>query len=328
MTTRLIDNFDGVLADLDGVVYTGPSAIDGATEALDKLAGEGKSLAYVTNNASRSPEEVAAHLRELGAPATAEQVFGSAMAGAELLARQVPAGATVLVVGSQILADSVRAQGLVVVAASDGQPDAVIQGFSPSLGWKDLAEASYAIQAGALWVATNLDMTLPQERGFAPGNGALVAAITTATGQTPLSAGKPEPALFETAARHSGVARPLVVGDRLDTDILGGNRAGMDTVLVLTGVDSPQTALAARFDERPKYMIRSLGELYEEYPASDAHNGAYSCGAAQARVSGSTVSISGHEDDLNSWRAACAAWWAAHPDRTPDAAPEIVFTAA
>ncbi len=328
MTTRLIDNFDGVLADLDGVVYTGPRAIDGATEALDKLAGEGKSLAYVTNNASRAPEEVAAHLRELGAPATAEQVFGSALAGAELLARQVPAGATVLVVGSQILADSVRKQGLVVVSASEGQPDAVIQGFSPNLGWKDLAEASYAIQAGALWVATNLDMTLPQERGFAPGNGALVAAIATATGKYPLAAGKPEPALFETAARHSGVERPLVVGDRLDTDILGGNRAGMDTVLVLTGVDSPQTALTARVDERPKYMIRSLGELYDEYPQTTADNGAYSCGAALARVSGSKLSISGREDDLNSWRAACAAWWAAHPDTTPEAAPEIVFAAA
>lgn len=328
MTTRLIDNFDGVLADLDGVVYTGPSAIEGACEALDKLAEEGKSLAYVTNNASRSSEEVASHLRELGAPATAEQVFGSAMAGAELLARQVPAGATVLVVGSQILADSVRAQGLVVVSASDGQPDAVIQGFSPSLGWKDLAEASYAIQAGAIWIATNLDMTLPQERGFAPGNGAMVAAITTATGRSPLAAGKPETALFETAARHSGVERPLVVGDRLDTDILGGNRAGMDTVLVLTGVDTPQTALAACVDERPKYLIRTLGDLYEEYPASTADDGAYSCGAAQARVSGSTVSITGHEDDLNSWRAACAAWWAAHPERAPDAAPKVVFKAA
>lgn len=326
MTSRLIDGFDGVLADLDGVVYTGPSAIDGATEALEKLVGEGKSLAYVTNNASRSPAEVAAHLRQLGAPATAEQVFGSAQAGAELLAREVAAGAAVLVVGSQILIDCVTAQGLVVVPTSDHRPDAVIQGFSPDLGWKDLAEASYAIHAGAIWVATNMDMTLPQERGFAPGNGVLVAAIAAATGKSPLVAGKPEAALFETAARHSGVARPLVVGDRLDTDILGGNRAGMATALVLTGVDSAQTALAARVDERPKYLIRTLGELYEEYPAVIADNGAYSCGAALARVSGSIVSISGREDDLNSWRAACAAWWAAHPAMTPDAAPEIVFS--
>ncbi|WP_248763870.1 HAD-IIA family hydrolase [Pseudarthrobacter sp. SSS035] len=328
MSMRLIDGFDGVLADLDGVVYTGPRAIDGATNALDKLEGEGKSLAYVTNNASRSPEEVATHLRELGAPATAEQVFGSALAGAQLLAAKMAAGAAVLVVGSQILADSVRAQGLVVVSSSDDRPDAVIQGFSPALGWKDLAEAAYAVTAGATWVATNMDMTLPQERGFAPGNGSLVAAVAAATGKSPLVAGKPEAALFETAARHSGVERALVVGDRLDTDILGGNRAGMATVLVLTGVDSVQTALAARLDERPNYVIRSLGELYVEYPAITADDGAYSCGAAVARASGSTVSINGRENDLNSWRAACAAWWAAHPLMTPRSAPEIVFTTA
>jgi glycerol-1-phosphatase len=325
MTTRLIDGFDGVLADLDGVVYTGRRAIDGATEALGKLVGEGKHLAYVTNNASRSPSEVADHLRQLGAPATTDQVFGSAQAGAELLARQVAAGATVLVVGSQILADSVTAQGLVVVPASDRPVDAVIQGFSPTLGWKDLAEAAYAIAAGAIWVATNVDMTLPQERGFAPGNGTLVAAVATATGKSPLVAGKPEAALFELAARQSGVTRALVVGDRLDTDILGGNRAGMATVLVLTGVDSARTALAARVDERPQYLIRSLNELFEEYPEITYDDGACSCGAATARVSGSTVSISGREDDLNSWRAACAAWWALHADAAPDAAPEIEF---
>ena len=328
MTKRLIDGFDGLLADLDGVVYTGPRAIDGATDALEMLAGEGKALAYVTNNASRSSEEVAAHLRELGAPARAEQVFGSARAGAELLAGVVAAGASVLVVGSRILAESVRAQGLVVVPTADDRPDAVIQGFSPALGWKDLAEAAYAITAGAIWVATNMDMTLPQERGFAPGNGSLVAAVASATGKSPLVAGKPEAALFETAARRSRVQRALVVGDRLDTDILGGNRAGMATALVLTGVDSVHTALAARLEERPDYLIRSLGELYEEYPAITADDGAYACGAAVARVSESTVSISGHEDDLNSWRAACAAWWTAHPDMTPDAAPKIVFSTA
>jgi hypothetical protein len=155
-----------------------------------------------------------------------------------------------------------------------------------------------------------------------------VAAVAAATGKSPLVAGKPGAALFETAARHSRVERALVVGDRLDTDILGGNRAGMATALVLTGVDSVQTALAARLDERPDYMIRALGELYEEYPAITAYDGAYCCGAAVARVSGSRVSISGREDDLNSWRAACAAWWAAHPDMKPDGAPEIMFATA
>ncbi|MHA7281127.1 HAD-IIA family hydrolase [Arthrobacter sp. MDT2-2] len=326
MTERLIDGYDGVLADLDGVVYAGPHAIPGATTALDKLAGEGKSLAYVTNNASRSSEQVAAHLRELGAPAAAEQVFGSALAGAELLAGMVAAGSTVLVVGSETLADAVRAQGLVVVASADDRPDAVIQGFAPGVGWKDLAEAAYAVAAGAVWVATNTDMSIPQERGIAPGNGSLVAAVAAATAKSPAVAGKPEAALFETAARHSGVDRALVVGDRLDTDILGGNRAGMATALVLTGVDSVRTALVARVDERPDYLIGSLAELYEQYPAVTYDDGSYGCGGSAAHATETTVTISGREDDLDSWRAACAAWWSVHPEEAPAALPEIRFT--
>ncbi|PRB32757.1 haloacid dehalogenase [Arthrobacter sp. MYb23] len=328
MTKRLIDGYDGVLADLDGVVYTGPRAIDGATEALERLGEEGKRLAYVTNNASRSSEQVAAHLRELGAPATAEQVFGSALAGAELLAGQVAEGSAVLVVGSDSLADAVRAQGLVVVHSADDQPDAVIQGFSPELGWKDLAEAAYAVAAGAVWVATNTDMSLPQERGFAPGNGTFVAAVAAATSKRPSVAGKPGPALFETAARHSGLARPLVVGDRLDTDILGGNRAKMDTVLVLTGVDSVHTALAAHVDQRPDFLIGSLAELYEGYPTIEPDGVSYSCGEAVATATVTTVTVSGREDHLDSWRAACAAWWAMHPEVAPSAAPEVSFTVA
>ncbi|WP_181035144.1 HAD-IIA family hydrolase [Arthrobacter sp. B0490] len=325
---RLIDGYDGVLADLDGVVYAGPHAIAGATDALERLAAEGKRLAYVTNNASRSSEQVSAHLRELGAPATADQVFGSAQAGAELLARQVAVGSTVLVVGSETLADVVRAQGLTVVGSADDRPDAVIQGFAPTIGWKDLAEAAYAVAAGATWVATNTDMSIPQQRGIAPGNGTLVAAVAAATGKSPLIAGKPGAVLFENAARHSGVERALVVGDRLDTDILGGNRAGMATALVLTGVDTVRTALAADVAERPDFLLASLGELYVEYPAVTADDGAYACGAAVARVTGTTVSVQGREDDVDSWRAACAAWWAAHPHTTPESAPEVGFTSA
>ncbi|MHA7283705.1 HAD-IIA family hydrolase [Arthrobacter sp. TMS2-4] len=328
MTDRLIDAYDGVLADLDGVVYAGPHAIPGATAALERLADEGKSLAYVTNNASRSSEQVAAHLRELGAPARAEQVFGSALAGAELLAGMVPAGSSVLVVGSEPLAECVRQQGLVVVGSAEDEPDAVIQGFSPDLGWKDLAEAAYAVAAGAVWVATNTDLSIPQARGIAPGNGTLVAAVAAATGQSPAVAGKPEAALFRTAARHSSTERALVVGDRLDTDILGGNRAGMATALVLTGVDSGRTALAARADERPDYLLASLSGLYEAYPAVALDDGAATCGTATARVSGSTVTISGREDDVDSWRAACAAWWAAHPAATTAAVPAVRFEAA
>ena len=319
----LISSYDALLADLDGVVYAGPNAIPGAVKSLEQLADSNIALAYITNNASRSAEQVAAHLRELGAPATATQVFGSAFAGAELLATLVPAGSTVLVTGSQTLIDQVKAQGLVPVTSADPVPDAVIQGFDPNLGWKDLAEAAYAVAGGAVWVATNTDLSIPQLRGIAPGNGSLVAAVTAATGSTPAVAGKPEAPLFTTAAKHLGVSRPLVVGDRLDTDILGGNRARMDTALVLTGVDTVRTALAAVAAQRPTFLLANLKALYEPYPEITQSAGVYQCGASSATVDGGTVHLTGSTDNLDTWRAACSAWWDANPETATAALPTL-----
>ena len=326
MTKALIADFDAVFADLDGVVYAGPHAIPGAPEALQGLEGAGVKLAYITNNASRASATVAAHLRELGAPATPENVFGSAQAGAELLAGLVPAGSTVLVTGSATLTEQVRAQGLVPVASAEDKPAAVIQGFDPGLGWKDLAEAAFAVTAGAVWVATNTDLTIPQARGIAPGNGTLVAAVAAATGRTPVVAGKPEAPLFTTAARHLGVERPLVVGDRLDTDILGGTNAGYATALVLTGVDTPASALAARTAERPDYLIPSLGAFYEPYPEVERDGDGFRCGEAAAAVSGDEILIAAPEGDLDGWRAACAAWWEARPEAAARTSPAVRWT--
>ena len=328
----LISGYDALLADLDGVVYAGAHAIDGAVEALDALAPAGVRLAYVTNNASRSVAEVADHVRSLGAPATASQVFGSALAGAELLATLVPPGAPVLVIGSATLAEAVSSQGLVPVASARENPAAVIQGFSPALGWTDLAEASYAVAAGAVWVATNTDLTIPQARGIAPGNGSLVAAVTAATGKHPVVAGKPEAPLFLTAAAHLDARRALVVGDRLDTDILGGNRAHMDTALVLTGVDSVQTALAAVTAERPTYLLARLGELHLPYPPVLSHTGTgdgggHSSGGIRAIVRDGVVLVDGPESSIDAWRAACAAWWHARPDVDIAYLPKVRFAA-
>lgn len=323
MTEALISGYDAVLSDLDGVVYAGPHAIAGAVEALERLAEVGVGLAYITNNASRSSEEVAAHLRELGAPATAGQIYGSARAGAALLAEHVPAGARVLVTGSAELAEQVRAHGMTPVHSALDEPDAVIQGFDPGLGWRDLAEASYAVAAGAFWVATNTDMSIPQARGIAPGNGSLVAAVHAATRRTPLVAGKPEAPLFTTAAHGLGARRPLIVGDRLDTDILGGTNAGIDTAAVLTGVDTVESILAARTAERPKYLLQDLGGLYEPYPQIVEADGTFRCGGSAARVESGVVMLEGGREDLDSWRAACAAWWAANPQVDAPRLPEI-----
>lgn len=262
MSPALIDAHDGLLFDLDGVLYTGPHAVPGAVDAVTQLRDRGLRCGFVTNNASRSAEEVAAHLRELGIEAHAEEVFGSAPAGVALLSGQVPAGATVLVVGSDYLRGLVAEAGFVVVDSAQDAPAAVIQGFCPEIGWRNLAEASFAVNDGARWFATNLDVTLPRDRGIAPGNGSLIEAITRATGKTPQAAGKPAPMMFTQAAASLGLHHPLVIGDRLDTDILGGNRAGFTTALVLTGIHSAQDAAAAEDTMRPQHILTTLGELF------------------------------------------------------------------
>lgn len=320
---QLISRFDALLSDLDGVVYAGPHAIPGAVESLLRLADLGVGLGYVTNNASRTPAQVAAHLRELGAPAEDHQVVSSSQAAAELLASLLPAGAAVLITGSPALAHEIELVGLKPVHGAEDKPVAVVQGFNPGIGWKDLAEASYVVAGGALWVATNTDMSIPQARGIAPGNGTLVAAVAAATRQTPLVAGKPEAPLFHAAAKRLSAERPLVVGDRLDTDILGGNKAGFATVAVLTGVDTLETILAAKTDERPGYIIHDLTELYEPYPDVESDDGTYRCGDATASADGNGIRVSGDKASLDSWRAACAAWWATHPDAAEPTAPEL-----
>ncbi|MFJ4028491.1 HAD-IIA family hydrolase [Paenarthrobacter sp. NPDC089989] len=323
MAEALIESFDAVLSDLDGVVYAGPHAIPGAVESLQRLESVGVGLGYVTNNASRTPAQVAAHLRELGAPAEDHQVVSSSQAAGELLASMLPAGAHVLITGSAALAHEIELVGLKPVHSAAEHPVAVVQGFNPEIGWKELAEASYVVAGGAKWFATNTDMSIPQARGMAPGNGTLVAAVAAATGQYPLVAGKPEAPLFHAAAKRLKADRPLVVGDRLDTDILGGNRAGYATAAVLTGVDTKHTILAARTDERPTYLLADLTELYEPYPDVIGEDHSFRCGEASASVEDNVVTVTGSEDDLDAWRAACAAWWSAVPDASEAQAPNL-----
>lgn len=258
--TDLLARHDVLLADLDGTLYRGKVAIAGAVEAVADAAERGVRTVYVTNNASRRPSEVAAHLAELGFPAGDDDVVTSAQAGAAMLAAQLPSGAPVLVVGTEALADEVRAVGLGVTARADDAV-AVVQGHSPVTGWALLAEATVALRAGAVWVACNLDPTLPTERGPLPGNGSMVAALRTATGRAPQVAGKPAPTLLTDAVRRTGARAPLMVGDRLDTDVEGGRAAGVATLLVLTGVSDAAEVLAAPPALRPDHIGADMGAL-------------------------------------------------------------------
>lgn len=258
VTDTLRSAYDVLLLDLDGTVYQGPDVIPGAREAL--AAGSERHL-YVTNNASRSPAQVAEHLRELGFDAADDDVVASSQAAARLLSEQLAPGAVVLVVGTDALAAEVANVGLRPVRRYEDGPVAVVQGHSPTTDWAILAEATLALRGGALWIAANIDSTLPTERGLVLGNGSMVAALRTATGRDPLVAGKPAAPLMEDALRRAGATRPLVVGDRLDTDIAGANAVGIQSLLVLTGVSTTADLLRADARHRPTYVAESLDAL-------------------------------------------------------------------
>ncbi|WP_454197583.1 HAD-IIA family hydrolase [Nocardia sp. Marseille-Q1738] len=259
---RLRDRYRALLLDLDGTLYRGHEVIEGAPEALTASGDAAQRLVYVTNNASRGPAIVAAHLAELGFPASADDVVTSAQAAARLLAERLDPGAPVLVVGTDDLAAEVDAVGLRSIRRFDGAaPAAVVQGHSPHTAWPDLAEAAYALRADALWVAANTDKTLPNERGLAPGNGAMVAALRAASDREPVVAGKPYAPLLEDALIRADSRSALVVGDRLDTDIEGANRVGLDALLVLTGVSTLDELREVPDERTPTYVSDSLDAL-------------------------------------------------------------------
>ncbi|GAA1988049.1 HAD-IIA family hydrolase [Kitasatospora viridis] len=305
--------YDTALLDLDGVVYAGPAAIDHAVEALDQARAGGMRLAYVTNNASRPPRVVAEHLTELGVPAQPGDVINSAQAAARLVAEKVPAGAKVLVIGGAGLVEALAERGLVAVERMADGPAAVVQGFDPSVGWERLAEAAYAVQAGLPWVASNLDLSIPTARGVAPGNGTLVAAVSAATGVTPEVAGKPLPPMHRETVLRTGAVRPLVVGDRLDTDIEGAFNGGVDSLLVFTGVTTPAQLFAAPAEHRPTYLAADLRGLLQAHPEVAAlPDGGFECRGRQARVVDGELRLGGTGDDrYDGLRALCAAAWAA-----------------
>lgn len=306
-----LDGVDLVLADLDGVIYTGPGAIPYAVESMNAIQPPTR-VAYITNNASRTDASVAGHLTELGLTVAPSDVVTSPQAAVKLLADLVPAGSVILVVGGEGLTSEVEKAGFSVTRSALDSPAAVIQGFSPEVGWVHLAEAAYALKggdAGIPWVATNTDWTIPQARGTAPGNGTLVSAVHTAVGRLPVVAGKPEVAIFEEALERFGAHNALMLGDRLDTDILGANRAGIPSLLVLTGIDQAKQVLAANPQERPTYILEDLRGLHEPYPVTIHDGGVTTVGTAAVRLDGQSLSVVESGTGIDLLRAGAAAIW-------------------
>jgi HAD superfamily hydrolase (TIGR01450 family) len=306
-----LDGYDAVLLDVDGTVIRGAETVPEAPDVINELRQAGYAVQFVTNNASRTPDEIAEHLTGLGVPTAAADIVTSGQAAGALLANRLPTDAAVLIVGADALAAEVRLVGLTPVTAASEDPVAVVQGHSPRTGWTQLAEACLAIRGGAMWVACNVDRTLPTERGLLPGNGAMVAALQAATDREPTVAGKPARPLLDTAMERAGAQRPLVVGDRLDTDIAGARAAELDSLLVLSGVADAVALLAAPPEHRPSHLGADLRVLRRsiEQTRIQARPG--------WRVDVDDGSLLLHSegtasDPLDALRTLCAAWWVEH----------------
>ena len=304
--------YDAALLDLDGVLYLEGHAVPHAPEGVAGARAAGMRVAYVTNNASRLPAAVADRLTGLGIPAQPEEVVTSAQAAARMVVQHVPAGALVLVVGTAALADELRQVGLqpvhALAQAGEAGVAAVVQGLSPDTCQRELADAAVALRGGAVWVAANTDLTLPSVRGPLPGNGAFVAVLQMVTGREPLVAGKPDPTLHRESVQRVDARRPLVVGDRLDTDVLGAVRAGADSLLVMTGVTDREALLAAPPGSRPTYLAADLRGLLEAQPEVEVDADVARCRGAVATWQGGRVVVEGRGDDA--LRAEAALCWA------------------
>ncbi len=323
----LCTEYDVALLDLDGVCFAGEARVPHAADNVNAARAAGMRLSFVTNNASRAPQTVVDKLAANDIIAETTEIFSAAMDAAAMLTEHIEPGSTVLVVGGDGVRQALLDEGFQVTGSAQDGPVAVVQGWDPAVDWALLSEGVYAINAGALHVATNLDATLPTERGFALGNGSLVAAVVNASGKEPLAGGKPFPGIYTRALKRAGGTRPLAVGDRLNTDHVGARAAGIPGLHVLTGVSDARDVITAAATERPSFLHTDLRGLTEPHPepvrVEQGGQQWWQVGGRRARVvdsglelqdGGAVTSRDGSPTsiDLDSYRAlAVAAWdWA------------------
>ena len=287
----LIDAYDAAFFDLDGVIYLGPLAVAGSTAALAELQARGKAVMFVTNNAARAASVVIDQLTSLGFHADADNVLTSAQVAVTHIARELPAGAKVLVSGSASLAELIEQAGLRPVTRAADEPVAVVQGYDPEMTWPRLDEAALAIQAGARWYATNDDASRPTERGLVPGAGGAIAVVALTVGGQPTIFGKPFRPMLAEAIRRTGASRPIFVGDRIDTDIVGAANAGIDSLLVFTGAHGKTDLVAAGPGERPTHIGADVRALLEPGRPVERTPGVATCRGQQARVQSGGVEL-------------------------------------
>lgn len=307
--------YDVAVLDLDGVVYVGPDAVDGAPQALNQAQAGGMHLAFVTNSAARTPAVVGQHLRTLGVDARDEDVVTSAQAAARLLSGQLAAGSRVFLIGGAGLDEALRERGLRPVTEPSDDVAAVVQGYGPDMPWRQVMQGAALVASGLPWVASNMDLTIPTASGVGPGNGTLVRLIAEFAEREPQVAGKPKPPLFEETITRVGGSHPLVVGDRLDTDIEGAVAMGWDSLLVLTGVTGLEELVGARPDERPTYVSPGLEALAEPQPAPGQTPEGASLGGWTATADAGRLTVSGEGAVADWWRVVAVEAWR-HLDET------------
>ncbi len=310
----LCQAYDLAMLDLDGVVYVGGDAVPGAPDHLSAVRDAGMRVAFITNNAARPPARVAEHLRELGVAAEEADVVTSAQAAARVLVDRWGSGAQVALLGGAGLEDALLAEGLKPVTVHD-EASAIVSGYGPDVVWRDIMQAAVRIRDGLPWVASNTDRTFPTEYGVAPGHGVLVETLSSFSGVEPQVAGKPQRPLLDETVRRVGGQRPLMVGDRLDTDIAGARNAGLDSLLVLTGVTGLGELVAAVEGERPTYLAPDLAGLLEPHAAPTSDGGGAELGGWNAEVQSGRLVVGGDGGPEDWWRVVAAAAWC-HLDET------------
>ena len=293
MSARIIDDHDVAFFDLDGVIYLGPVAVPGAVEGITRIRETGARVMYVTNNAARSADAVAHHLSASGFEAGPDDLITSAQVAVDVLAERLPAGSLLLVAGTRNLIELAQAAGFRTTASADDRPDAVLQGYDPLIEWPVLDEAAIAVQRGATWYGTNDDLNRPTNRGLVPGLGAQLAVVGSTVRQQPVVFGKPHAPMLDYAVTHTAAQRPIFVGDRIDTDIMGANRAGMPSLLVFTGAHGKRDLLEAGPGDRPSYIGADLRALLEPPRTAAQHGHAWHCGDAVAELVEGEASVRG-----------------------------------
>ncbi|MBU9722132.1 MULTISPECIES: TIGR01457 family HAD-type hydrolase [Bacillaceae] len=250
--------YKGYLIDLDGTMYRGEEKIEAASYFVKNLADRNLPYLFVTNNSSRTPEQVAEKLITLDIPATAEHVFTTSMATSNYIHERSPE-ARVYMIGEEGLEEALKENGLQLVEV-EKNVDVVVMGIDRDINYEKLSKACLAVRAGALFISTNGDVAIPTERGLLPGNGSLTSVVHVSTGVKPIFIGKPESIIVNQALEVLGTSleETVMVGDNYQTDILAGINAGMDTIIVHTGVTSKEHL--KEIEVQPTWSIDSLYE--------------------------------------------------------------------